>query len=167
MELSKFKVEESTELALFDSTIVDENIFIDIVDKIILSMNSLGISLEGKDVYYQRYANKTSILAIKVSNGEDSDVANFMFNGCDASEFERYMSCDVYLHAEAKSAQTSMKIANMISSDIVDFFNTLEGELVLNGNFDNEFFIRIPLCTKEKKKKENNILQLIKNIFKK
>ena len=148
MELSKFKVEESIELALFDTAIVDENIFMNIVDKIVLCMSSLGINLDGKDVYYQRYANKTSILAIKVSNGEDHDVANFMFNGCDASEFERYMSCDVYLHAEAKSAQYSIKIANMISSDIVDFFNTLEGELVLNGCFDSEFFI-------------------IKNIFKK
>ena len=170
MELSNFKVEESTELAVLNEIDLDEGIFLDIVEKITFCLNRLNIKLDGKSVYYQRYANKTSILAIKLANGEDSDVANFMFNGCDASEYAKYMSCDVYLHADKKVSQVSLNIANMITHDIVEFFKTLEGELALKGLSDSELFIRIPL-EKDKKvdknNKDNRLLKLVRNIFKK
>ena len=170
MELSNFKVEESTELAVLNEIDLDEGIFLDIVEKITFCLNRLNIKLDGKSIYYQRYANKTSILAIKLANGEDSDVANFMFNGCDASEYAKYMSCDVYLHADKKVSQASLNIANMITRDIVEFFKTLEGELALKGLSDSELFIRIPL-EKDKKVDKNNrdnrLLKLVRNIFKK
>ena len=167
MELSKFKVEESTELMLVDT--INTDIFNDIVERIIRCMNLLGINLEDKSIYYQRYSNKTSILAVKVSKGGDDDIANFMFNGCDANYFGQCSCCDVYLHAEAKSGQQSMKIANMISSDIVDFFNLIEGELAINGLSENEFFIKIPLGREvvKENKTENKALKFIRNIFKK
>ncbi len=170
MELSNFKVEESTELAVLNEIDLDEGIFLDIVEKITFCLNRLGIKLDGKSVYYQRYANKTSILAIKLANGEDSDVANFMFNGCDANDYAKYMSCDVYLHADKKVSQASLNIANMITHDIVEFFKMLEGELALKGLSDSELFIRIPL-EKDKKvdknNKDNRLLKLVRNIFKK
>lgn len=167
MELSEFRVEEATSLMLVDS--IDKDIFNGITEKIISCMSQLGIDLEDKSIYYQRYSNKTSILAIKVSKGEDTDIANFMFNGCDANYFGQCSTCDVYLHAEAKSGQPSMKIANMISSDIVDFFNMIEGELAINGFSDSEIFIKIPLSDRvvKQKQEENRALKFIRNIFKK
>ena len=170
MELSNFNVENSTELAVINNIDLDEVIFRDIVDKIANCMKMLGISPDNKSVYYQRNANKTSVLAIKIGNGEDGDVANFMFNGCDATDYARYMSCDVYLHADKKVGQASMKIANMISNDIVEFFNTLEGELAIKGLSDTELFLRIPLESDKKEKKDNNgnrLLRMVRNIFKK
>lgn len=170
MELSNFKVENSVELSVINSVDLDESIFRDIIEKIINCMKMLGIKTDDKSVYYQRNANKTSILAIKVGNGEDGDVANFMFNGCDATDYARYMSCDVYLHADKKVGQASMEIANMISNDIVEFFNTMEGELALKGLSYTELFLRIPLESEQKEKNNNNenrLLRMVRNIFKK
>lgn len=167
MELSNFKPLDSSELAVIDNLDLNSEIFNDILDKIVFCMKKLNIRMDDKCVYYQRSSNKTSILAIKVSNGDDCDVANFMFNGCDATSYHRYMLCDVYLHAEAKSGQASMNIANMISRDIVDFFNTMEGELALKGLSDAELSIRIPLVSDTKKKEEGKFLKLIRNVFKK
>ncbi len=170
MELSKFKVEESTELSVLQTIDIDENIFLDIIDKVISCMTRLGIKLDDKNVYYQRYANKTSILAIKLGKGEDSDTNNFMFNGCDATYFNGDRSCDVYLHANKKIGQEAMNMANMMSGDIVEFFNTIEGELALNGLSDSELFIRMPLSKEKDKKndkKGNRLLKVVKNMLKK
>ena len=170
MEFSNFNVEGSTSLSVIDTIDIDSEIFEDIIDKITRCMMKLNIKLDNKSIYYQRNANKTSILAIKVGNGEDGDVANFMFNGCDATDYARYMSCDVYLHADKKVGQDSMEIANMISNDIVEFFNTLEGELAIKGLSDTELFLRIPLESEQKEKNNNNenrLLRMVRNIFKK
>lgn len=170
MELSNFKVEESKELAVVQEIDLDESIFTDIIDKIIMCMTSLGISLDDKSVYYQRFANKTSILAIKLGKGEDSDTNNFMFNGCDATYFNGCGSCDVYLHANKKIGQEAMKMANMMSRDIVDFFDTVEGELAIKGFSESELFIKIPLVREKEVKKENKdnrVLKFVRNIFKK
>ena len=77
MEISCFKVEESKELAVIQEFVLEEGIFTDILDEICMNMSRLGIQLDDKCVFYQRYANKTSILAIKLCKGEDSDTNNF------------------------------------------------------------------------------------------
>ena len=51
----------------------------------------------------------------------------------------------MYLHADAKVARSASNVANMISKDIVDFFNTIEGELVLHDLMDTEIMVKIPL----------------------
>ena len=170
MELSNFKVEDSRELSTIQEFELEESIFTDLVDKIITNMSRIGISLENKCVFYQRFANKTSILAIKLGNGEDSDTNNFMFNGCDATYFDGNNTCDVYLHANKKIGQEAMQMANMMSRDIVEFFDTIEGEFVIKGMADSELFIKIPLVRQQEKsndKKENKVLKFVKNIFKK
>ena len=167
MVLSNFNVEDSTSLSVIDNIDIDSEIFESIIDKITKCMISLNIKLDNKSVYYQRNANRTSILAIKLSNGSDNDIANFMFNGCDANYFKDSLSCDVYLHADKKVGQVSMNIANMISSDIVDFFNNIEGELAVKGLCDTELFVRIPLGVQTKKKEDSKFLRLVKNILKK
>lgn len=170
MELSNFKVEESRELATIQEFELEESIFTDLVDKIITNMSRIGISLEDKCVFYQRFANKTSILAIKLGKGEDSDTNNFMFNGCDAMYFDGTNTCDVYLHANKKVGQEAMQMANIMSRDIVEFFDTIEGELILKGLSNSELFIKILLVKQQEKsndKKENKVLKFVKNIFKK
>ena len=168
MELNNFKVEESTELTVLQEINIDENIFYNIVEIINKNMTKLGIQLDDKIIYYQRYANKTSILAIKLCKGEDTDTNNFMFNGCDATYFNGHNTCDVYLHANKKVGQTAMQMANMMSKDITEFFDCIEGELAVKGLSGTELFIRIPLVAdnkKQKDNKENRILKLIRNIF--
>ena len=64
MELSNFKVENSTELSVVNEINIDESIFTNIIDIISNAMNRLGINLDGKSIYYQRNANKTSILDV-------------------------------------------------------------------------------------------------------
>ena len=170
MQIDNFKVEDSKELTVLQEIDIDESIFLDIRSKIINAMNSLGIKLDGKSIYYQRFANKTSILAVKLGKGEDSDTNNFMFNGCDATYFDGHRSCDVYLHANKKIGQEAMAMANRVSRDIVDFFDTLEGELAIKGLSNSELLIRIPLVMEDKKEKdikENSVIKLIKSIFKK
>ena len=170
METSCFKVEESKELAVIQEIELEEGIFTDILDKICMNMSRLGIQLDDKCVFYQRYANKTSILAIKLCKGEDSDTNNFMINGCDATFFNGHSSCDVYLHANKKVGQQAMNMANMMSRDITGFFDTIEGELVLKGLSNSELFIRMPLVKEtevKKDNKQNKVLKFVKNIFKK
>lgn len=170
MELSSFKVEESKELAVVQEIDLEESIFTDLIDLICTNMTRLGINLDDKSVYYQRFANKTSILAIKLGKGEDSDTNNFMFNGCDATYFNGHGSCDVYLHANKKIGQEAMKMANMMSRDIVEFFDTIEGELAIKGLSESELFIKIPLVKEKeqsKDNKENRVLKFVRNIFKK
>lgn len=168
MELSNFNVENSTELSVVNEINIDESIFTDMIDTISNAMNRLGIKLDGKSIYYQRNANKTSILAVKLCNGDDNDTNNYMINGCDATYFNGHGSCDVYLHANKKVGQAAMNMANMVSSDIVSFFDTIEGELALNGLTESELFIRIPLGIKEeqvKDNKENRVLRFVRKIF--
>lgn len=170
MQLDSFNVEESKELTVLHEIDIDESIFLDIRSRIINAMDSLGIKLEGKSIYYQRFANKTSVLAIKLGKGEDSDTNNFMFNGCDATYFDGHNSCDVYLHANKKVGQEAMAMANMVSRDIVDFFDTLERELAVKGLNNSELLLRIPLVIEDKKEKaskDNSVIKLIKTIFKK
>lgn len=168
MELNNFNVENSTELSVINEINIDESVFIEIIDIISNAMSRFGIKLEGKSIYYQRSANKTSILAIKLCNGDDNDTNNYMFNGCDATYFNGHNSCDVYLHANKKVGQIAMNMANLVSSDIVRFFEVVEGELVLNGLSESELFIRIPLGIKEeetKNNKDNRVLRFVRKIF--
>ena len=133
-------------------------------------MRKLGINLNYKSIYYQRNTDKTSILAIKLSNGDDFDSTLYMFNGCDAMYFDGTNTCDVYLHANKKVGQEAMQMANIMSRDIVEFFDTIEGELILKGLSNSELFIKIPLVKQQEKsndKKENKVLKFVKNIFKK
>ena len=47
MELSNFKVENSTELSVVNEINIDESIFTNIIDIISNAMNRLGINLDG------------------------------------------------------------------------------------------------------------------------
>ena len=89
-----------------------------------------------------------------------------MFNGADASYFRDSHRCDVYLHANAKCAQLASRMANLISKDIVKFFNDMEEYLLNNYMNDLEFSIRIPLVQNKNVEKESGVKRLINKFFK-
>lgn len=150
-----------------DTIDINKECIDEIIQTITYTLNKLNINLEGKSVYYQRNSNKISILAIKLADGDDQDVSNYMFNGGDARSFEHFNSCDVFLHADAKVGQKAMNIANMISRNIVEFFNKMEKYYLDNGMVDTEVSFRIPLGEDFKKEtsQDNGVRSLIKRFF--
>ena len=166
MNFKKIDVSNCKELTDLSSVDINIQEFYRIIEIIKLALKSIGVNLEGMQVYYQRNVDTTSILAIKVSQGKDSDIDNYMFNGCKAWKHGSNVSCDVYMQSEAKSAQKSMKLANLISRDIVDFFDEIENDLLKNNKFDLSLSLIMPLDIK-KEKEENNIKKLVKRILKK
>lgn len=150
MNLENFEIINSS-ICLEDNVIgISFDCFNKILERIRVVFKELHISVNDKTIYYERFADKTSILAIKLSNGDDFDSTLYMFNGCDASSFEKYSSCDVYLHADKKVAQSALKIANLMSRDIVKFFEEIEEELLLNNQKDSSFSLRMPIYQKDK-----------------
>ena len=93
MELSNFNIERCTELSLINDLSFANEIFLSIVEKIIDCMKKLKIDINGKCLYYQRYPNKTSVLAIKLNDEVDTDYTNYMLNGCDANYFDSSVMC--------------------------------------------------------------------------
>lgn len=157
-------------LNVVDAEVVDINKeSIDKITNIIKkTLISLNISLEGKSIYYQR-SNKVSILAIKLANGDEQDTKNYMFNGADATYFEKSRRCDVFLHADAFVAQPSIRVAGMISKDIVNFFDEMESYYLENDLMDMNISFRVPLGRDNDKEIEQDtgIKGLIKRFFKK
>lgn len=143
---------------------IDMQNFNYIIEIIRNAFKRLNINPEGKSIYYKRYTNGNSVLAIKVSQGDDNDISNYMFNGCDVFGGK----CNVYMHSKPKSSQKSMNIANLISKEIVLFFEKIEHNLSKNNLSDIEFSIKIPLTKELDTKlisKKSKIKKLIKNMF--
>lgn len=120
-------------------------------------------------IYYQRNNDATSILAIQVVKGDNKDITNYMINGSKAWKQKETVYCDVYMHANKKCSEKAMKISNLISCFIVEFFEAFEKELLKTNNFDISLSIEIPLIDKkeETQKEDNCIKKIIKRIMKK
>ena len=166
MNLDNFDISNCKELIKAENIDFDTHAFYKITEIVKTTLIRLGINPEGMKIYYERNCDTTSILAIKVTKGSDNNINNYMFNGCKAWRHGSNVNCDVSMHAEAKSAQTSMKLANLISRDIVSFFEKIEKELLKTNNFDLSLSLIMPLETKEKKE-QKGVKQLLKSIFKK
>ena len=69
------------------------------------------------------------------------------------------------MHSEAKSAQKSMKLANLIAQDVVNFFEKTEKVLLQSNDFDLSLSLMIPLDIKKEKNK-NIIKKLVKRMMK-
>lgn len=166
MDLDKFNISNCNGLIVLESININAQEFYKIIEIVKFSLRNLGITPEGLKLYYQRNFDATSILAIQVTHGDHNNMNNYMINGCKSWRHECNVNCDVYMHSEAKSAQKSMKLANLISQDIVNFFEKTEQELLKSNNFDLSFSLMIPLDI-EAKKEENSIKNIVKRILKK
>lgn len=163
MNLESFDLTNSLVVTDYEEHGINFKYFNKILERIRAVFKELHISVNDKSIYYERYSNKTSILAIKLANGDDFDSTLYMFNGCDASSFEKYSSCDVYLHADKKVAQLASRMANLMSRDIVRFFEDFESELLSNNQSNISFSLRMPIY--EKEKKSNVVPKKLAKIF--
>lgn len=77
--------------------------------------------------------------------------------------------CDIYLHADAKSGNYAQKIINILSKQIIEFFENVENDLCRKNELTKEINYLISL-NKEKiigSSEFNNMKQKILSIFRK
>ena len=145
-----------------------------IIPEIIKTLNRINIDNSNKYLYYERKKNGTSILAIQLINGNKNDISNYMVFGCSTfisgEIINKNVCCDIYLHAEAKSGNYAQKIINIMSKQIIDFFENVENDLCRKNELTKEISFLVSLnqekiisTTDEK----NNIKSKILSIFKK
>lgn len=164
MNLDKFSISNCIEL--IDLTNINNEEFYKIIEIVASTFERININPKDKKIYYQRNSDATSILAIQVMDGSDSDINNYLFNGCEACIYGSNVNCDVYIHSKAKSGQNSSKLVNLISRDIIQFFEKTEEELLKNNNFNLSLSLMMPIDIK-KEKEQRNIKKFVKSIFKK
>jgi len=119
-------------------------------------------------IYYERHNNGSSILAIKLSHGDDFDMSNYMINCCLVEYCHNKPSCDIGFHSNAKVGQSAIHIANAITKDIVAFFDSLEKDLFDKKLSSIEFSLRLPLGNSIEKlqlPKENKLKARIRRLF--
>ena len=145
-----------------------------IIPEIIKTLNRINIDNSNKYLYYERKKNGTSILAIQLINGNKNDISNYMVFGCSTfisgEIINKNVCCDIYLHAEAKSGNYAQKIINIMSKQIIDFFENVENDLCRKNELTKEISFLVSLnqekiisTTDEK----NNMKSKILSIFKK
>ncbi len=145
-----------------------------IIPEIIKTLNRINIDNSNKYLYYERKKNGTSILAIQLINGNKNDISNYMVFGCSTfisgEIINKNVCCDIYLHAEAKSGNFAQKIINIMSKQIIDFFENVENDLCRKNELTKEISFLVSLnqekiisATDEK----NNMKSKILSIFKK
>lgn len=168
METNKFNDVDCKGLAELPTININAEIFEQIKYKIIDTFNQLGIDKDGMSIYYERHTNGSSILAIKLSDGNDADFSNYMINVCVVEYRNNKPSYDIGLHANAKVSQNAMHIANSITKDIIAFFKSLEKDLFDKNLSYIEFSLRIPLGAPKEKlplPKKNNFKTRIRRLF--
>ena len=165
MELENINVGNGLELATFDNPVLNE-CFLELTRTIKNCYQQMGINSKTMHLEYQRYSDAKSVLAIKLTDGKNDDKENYMFVGSSANKHSNKIYCDVFMHADAKSAMRATQMSNMISRKIVNFFEKTEETLDKNGMSDLEFSVNIPLSDEQEKKdqqeKENGIKKFIK-----
>lgn len=148
---------------------INIDVFDNLTNVVIKSFDKLGINLKGMLIYYQRYSYSSSVLAVKVLSGDDSDINNYMVNGCSVSYNNDYANCNVYLHSLGKNDLKLVNIANLISNDIVTFFEDIEQELVKKKLTNLEVSFVIPLDRVKDVGtdfRESNLKKKMRSIFK-
>lgn len=126
-------------------------------EKILLEIEDvfkkIGININTKYLYYERKKNGTSILAIQLLNGNKNDKSNYVIFGCKASlnvKIASIVSCDVYIHADAKSGNYAQKIINLMSKQIIEFFKHIENDLYRKKQFKKEMSFLISFNQEKK-----------------
>ena len=127
---------------------MDLSIFNSLLKYAEITLKSLGINTDKKQIYYQRHKNNTSMLAIKLNEDDDKDEKNYLIFGAEKISSSL---CNVCFHADAKISQLGMDFASR-SQWVSTFFNNIEKQLEGNNNHDLE----INLCMKIENNKTYN-----------
>lgn len=131
---------------IIDQYLYEEN-FNELINAVEEIFSLSNINLSNSHIYYERKSNKTSILAIKVTEGNNQDKENYIFFGCSAFPRTNDVDCDVYIHADAKSSKNANKFLSSSNhgSVITNFFEQLEKRLLKDKNTDLELSFILPL----------------------
>lgn len=147
MDIDKFNFSECIDLNNGLNSEIKIEEFYKLKNIIIHGLKGNNIDSNKMNMYYQRFEDATSMLAIKVKYGNDFDRNNYMFI-C-SKTFDNSVDnlhCDVYMHADSKVGQKSLEIINYLSvKPFVDFFENIEKDLYTKGLNNLNFSISIPL----------------------
>ena len=169
MELIKFNNTNNIDISELNTLNINLEIFEIIKNKIIETFNKIGLSTDDMSIYYERHADGSSILAIKLSRGEVFDHANYMINGCLVEYYNNEVSCDIVFHADQKVSQKAMNIANRNTNDIILFLRKLEQEIYNNGLSNIALSLQISLDNykekEESRRDKSKIRSLLKRII--
>jgi hypothetical protein len=146
---------------------LDTEIFYKLINAVKKGLLNNLINFDDKKIVYKRNPDGTSIIAIKLAEGDDKNTKNYMVVNCEAWKGADKVTCNVEMNADAKISVSSMKLSNLISRNIVEFFEEMENDLYRKNNFDISISLTIPLA-EGKDLIENNKTKSksIKNIFK-
>lgn len=164
MDLNRFKFNLNDSYSDINDLNINNKPFEQITEIIKDTFTTLKYGKDNMNVYYQRYKNASSIIAIKVLDGSDNDLTLYMFAGCNIEYYNNKICSTISFHSDKRATHRTMGIANLISDDIILFFREVEEELLDKNLKDLEISLKFPLY--EIKKEETGIKQLVKNIFK-
>ena len=131
------------------------------------SLESIGIPIDDKNIFYKRNPKGISVLGIKLISGDDEDTTNYMLNISKPNIKNNKVCCDIYNHADSKCSKEAVELANLITNPIIIFFSKSENIIYKNSIQDMDIEVRMPLVETTKKLEEDISKSNLKNKCKK
>lgn len=126
---------------------------------------SIGIDQTNKSIRYTRKSNGKSVLSIKLNDGLDSDIKNYIHFGAEPLRFKDFQTVNVFVHADKVISGEASNILNIIQDDVKIFFESFEDYLTQNDAGNKEYDVNISVDALEKEK--TSVLTRIKKLFNK
>ena len=124
---------------------------------------SIGIDESHKNIRYIRKSNGKSMLSIKLNDGLDSDIKNYIHFGAEPVIFKDFRAVNIFVHADKAVSIKANYIINLVQDDVRSFFESFENYLAQNDIENNEYDISMPVEALIQEK--SNILTRIKKLF--
>ena len=101
------------------------------VEKIRLLLLENGCSLEEVTVFYKRHLDCTSVLGIKLLEGDKYDLSNYVIFDAISYKFGTgsLRVCDVDMHASAKAADAATKFMRLANGEVNWYLNAMENRI--------------------------------------
>ena len=124
---------------------------------------SIGVDETIKSIRYTRKSNGKSVLSIKLNDGLDSDVNNYIHFGAEPVKFEDFQAVNIFVHADKVISSDANIMLNLVQDDVRSFFEKFEDYLIQNNIENKEYDVH--MSVKTLKKEKDSVLTRIKNIF--
>ena len=129
-----------------------------IAKKVEIAFSVMHIDSNNKNIFYNREDNTSSKLGIQIGAGDTSDLTNYViFNRSSYGSEEIIKHNTISMHADKDISYESNMLANVMTDDIIEFFDTTEKTLG-----PNNLKININRSIKTKAKKLSFISRLFK-----
>ncbi len=127
------------------------------------AFSSVGVDETNKSIRYTRKSNGKSVLSIKLNDGLDSDVNNYIHFGAEPVKFEGFQAVNIFVHADKVISRDASIMLNLVQDDVRSFFEKFEDYLTKNDLENKEYDVHIPVKTLKKEK--TSVLTRIKKLF--